>query len=399
MPAIQKLPRILALTLLLSVLTTLSVSGYVLNWVLGQHITQQAENAALQLAEWMSKRELAPYIVQGPDQPHFTLKFREQDMPQIDQALRTTLGLLDILKIKIFSIEGRVLYSTDPSVIGNWDSDNPALRIALSGTPVSELELKERVIDAKWESRFDVDVVETYVPVLAPNGDTVGVFEIYQDATHAYRQIFSSTLIAVSVLACTLLLALGIAYAAVRKASHELEVSQSQLARLASRDFLTGLYNHREITRMAKSCFAEFHRDLRDQGGAAFSLIMLDLDDFKNINDSHGHLVGDQVLKGFASQLETQLREYTLIGRYGGEEFLVLLPNTPFQDARAIADRLCQRISAEPIATEQAVIPISASLGVSTAVRNDQGINQLIQRADDALYEAKRAGKNTVRFC
>jgi diguanylate cyclase (GGDEF)-like protein len=124
------------------------------------------------------------------------------------------------------------------------------------------------------------------------------------------------------------------------------------------------------------------------------SLVMLDLDHFKPINDTYGHRVGDGVLQQFVARVGTVFRETDAIYRYGGEEFAVLLPHTPFEGALDAARRLVTVTAATPFAVGTVTLPVTVSAGVATARANDTEGGELVNRADEALYEAKRRGRN-----
>ncbi|WP_199271426.1 sensor domain-containing diguanylate cyclase [Paraglaciecola sp. L1A13] len=126
------------------------------------------------------------------------------------------------------------------------------------------------------------------------------------------------------------------------------------------------------------------------------SLIMVDADNFKKVNDTFGHNIGDKVLIKIAQLLQNELREYDAIARWGGEEFVILLPSTKLEEARIIAQRTCSMIASHPLSVDNIDMFISASFGVTHSPK-PRSLERLIKVADDALYEAKHAGKSCVR--
>jgi diguanylate cyclase (GGDEF)-like protein len=120
-----------------------------------------------------------------------------------------------------------------------------------------------------------------------------------------------------------------------------------------------------------------------------------DLDSFKRVNDSHGHLVGDDVLRSTAEKMSRAVREYDHVGRYGGDEFLVVLPNCAAEAAREVAERVRQHIGGEPIAIASIQVKITASIGVAQW-HSGQDFRDLMHRADVAMYRAKQYGRNRV---
>jgi len=174
----------------------------------------------------------------------------------------------------------------------------------------------------------------------------------------------------------------------------ELLAQKAHLEELVVRDPLTGLYNRVEFERRAMAELARMQR----QGGST-SLILLDLDHFKRINDQHGHPAGDAVLVWVAQQLRQSARVTDVAARLGGEEFVVLLPGTDAPAARATAQRLCQQIDRRlELTGPGAGVAVSASFGVATvdAPAPASGFGALYVAADRALYKAKGAGRNRV---
>ncbi|MBK1649673.1 sensor domain-containing diguanylate cyclase [Rhabdochromatium marinum] len=165
-----------------------------------------------------------------------------------------------------------------------------------------------------------------------------------------------------------------------------------QLQHLAVIDPLTGLYNRRfGITRLNE----EFQRAARTE--TPLSLLMLDIDYFKRINDEHGHLVGDRVLVEVSQRFRQLMREDDIVVRYGGEEFLMLLPGATTDNARVLAERICRTIDKHIIETAHLRLRVTISIGL--ACFPEQEVNSpenLIAQADDALYQAKQTGRNCV---
>jgi len=173
-----------------------------------------------------------------------------------------------------------------------------------------------------------------------------------------------------------------------------LNASLARLELLASLDSLTGLYNRRAFYESAQ---AELSRASRD--GTPVSLILLDVDNFKTINDSHGHPAGDQALCQLAEIIKKESRAYDQVARWGGEEFLILLPNTRPPEAGAVAERLRAGIASSLISLPGNVsLQVTISLGVSCStnpISSDAStLEKLLQEADKALYRAKTSGRN-----
>jgi diguanylate cyclase (GGDEF)-like protein len=165
--------------------------------------------------------------------------------------------------------------------------------------------------------------------------------------------------------------------------------AHQQLSQLAITDSLTGVYNRRHFFEMAEK---EFHQAVRYKH--PLSVIMFDLDFFKRLNDSFGHTCGDEILLKVAQRCASQMREADIMGRYGGEEFVIALPETNAQDAVSLADRLCQSLAAKPIDLEAIQVPVTASFGIATLKSEETNLMQVLNRADIALYHAKQSGRN-----
>lgn len=173
----------------------------------------------------------------------------------------------------------------------------------------------------------------------------------------------------------------------------ELALALAEVQRRATHDELTGLPNRRH---MQQRLAQEHARQQR--GGDVFSVALLDLDHFKRINDMHGHAVGDEVLRAFAATAVATLREGDLFARWGGEEFLLLLPATRGPQAHATLLRLLERVHGLDLALALGVgDPLAFSAGV-TEQRPDEPVAETVARADREMYEAKRAGRDAVRL-
>jgi diguanylate cyclase (GGDEF)-like protein len=160
---------------------------------------------------------------------------------------------------------------------------------------------------------------------------------------------------------------------------------------LALTDPLTGLQNRRSLFELGRVEFSRMQRMERP-----FCCMMLDLDHFKQINDQYGHMVGDQVLQEFARRCSSSVREVDLVGRYGGEELIILLPETDRPTSMQVAERLRSTIAATPIRIFDKEISVTASIGVASQDENTTDLETLIARADQAMYIAKHKGRNRV---
>jgi len=173
----------------------------------------------------------------------------------------------------------------------------------------------------------------------------------------------------------------------------ELLETNKRLELLSITDGLTKLHNHRYFQDELARAFEESQRYQRP-----LSLAMIDIDFFKKINDTHGHAVGDDVLKRSAALYRNSVRSTDLVARYGGEEFAVMMPETTLQDAIAFAEKIRHLIEESPLDTQAGPVPTTVSIGVASVPHSRiHSAKELIVAADKALYRAKRGGRNQVQ--
>lgn len=174
----------------------------------------------------------------------------------------------------------------------------------------------------------------------------------------------------------------------------ELETNEAELIELATTDFLTGLANRRHFIARMEEQLARVQRTL-DQPVA---VLMLDLDHFKLINDTHGHAAGDEMLRHFARLMQESLRRIDTAGRVGGEEFAILLPAANRAAALSFAERLREKVASTPLVQDGKEIPVTVSIGLTTMLPTDPNADITLSRADEALYRAKQTGRNRVEI-
>jgi diguanylate cyclase (GGDEF)-like protein len=185
--------------------------------------------------------------------------------------------------------------------------------------------------------------------------------------------------------------------ATLESANLDLLVKNSALSEISARDSLTGLYNRWYVMEKIDS---EMNRSLRH--GCPISLIMMDIDHFKQVNDSFGHIAGDGVLRSVGQVLRDSCRVYDVAGRYGGEEFCIVLPETRIGNTSVVAERIRERLAASRFEIGEDSVVVTASIGIAgiESVEAEAGLSpsSLIDRADQALYSAKNHGRNRVEM-
>lgn len=181
------------------------------------------------------------------------------------------------------------------------------------------------------------------------------------------------------------------AFAATATAAIHNSILYKEIQNLAATDPLTGQLNRRTFFELAQREINRFQRF-----GRPLSWIMFDIDLFKEINDRYGHSAGDQILVGIADRCCDVIRHVDVFGRYGGDEFVILLPETDHQMAQDVAERIRLSVSQAPILTDAGPISVSISIGITQVTAESDDIGLLLNRADQALYKSKRAGRNIV---
>lgn len=222
----------------------------------------------------------------------------------------------------------------------------------------------EEIRKLTFETRTELDTIIGFADLLAE--DLTDKPDILPDLEHIRRS------------------AINIRQMVTRLESH---VNEANAA--ATRDPLTGIWNRRAFEAMCRETFAH-------EPDAAMSLVLIDLDKFKSINDTHGHLVGDEVLKGVVARAQSAVRDTDVLARLAGDEFVLLLPRTPPEEAYGVADRVRMSVSDRALRTSAGELPVSVSVGVATRRAGDAAVKDLVERADRAMYVSKNEGRNRI---
>lgn len=231
--------------------------------------------------------------------------------------------------------------------------------------------------DQRWSAIPGMDWIRSFIcaPVVI-RGQVVGVINILSATPGAFTPLHAERLMVFAGQA-----AVAIENAQLFEQAYYLSVT----------DPLTELTNRRHFFEVARFEFERTHRYPR-----TLSVMMIDIDHFKNINDTYGHAVGDMALREVAARIKRSVRTVDIVARYGGEEFIVLMPETGLHEASQVAERVRSSVANHPIVNDTASISATLSIGVAEMDKNSKNIDQLIVYADKALYEAKAAGRNLV---
>jgi diguanylate cyclase (GGDEF)-like protein len=348
--------------------------GLAIGFVLKRQIEQRALNRAVDHAEVMAQLSVQPHLVHGDLRYPISLERLTELDHRVGKRFFDEIG---IRTVKLFNGEGRLVYSSDRTKIGGHAFEGGNVYTALKGEVVRNLE-HGTADDGAGER-----VLEVYVPVrLAPWSEPEAVLEIYISYGPVAREIRHDLTLVYGLLGGGLAFLFAALYRIVAGASR-------RLRHQALHDALTGLPNRTLLHRRAE-------RDLRGDDPAA--MLLIDLDRFKEVNDTLGHDYGDALLVEVAERLGAALRRGDTLARFGGDEFAVLVAGAPDRAAVVeLAGRL-QEALRRPFALRGVAVELEASIGVALYPEHGTTAGRLLQRADVAMYEAKRGGHGIVTY-
>ena len=382
---------------ILSSIIVLAVACYIIISHGQKNMLLEAEHIASKVSTALIEEEMD--VIRFVNQSgRRTLIIKPEEVRQMDLRLRMFLQPFDIMKIKVYNSDKVIIFCTDEALIGKKDSENVRLQQALDGKALSEIKKSKTMLDLYEEKRYDVDIVESYIPIFDTDKAVAGVFELYIDISKAKASFMSSIALSIGYLVAVLILINGLHYLLIRKETEQLSNTQNQLKQMAITDPLTGMHNRRYVIKRLEEEFAKMGRQKEKIYGNGIGCIMIDVDDFKKVNDEYGHFAGDDVLCEFARRISIAVRQYDIPGRFGGEEFIVVLPNVSLSEVIPVAERIRIQINAEPFRVDSTSKSITVSMGVAwyEAVDGASGMERLLKLSDDGLYIAKEQGKNSI---
>jgi diguanylate cyclase (GGDEF)-like protein len=351
-------------------LAVIATLGVAIGITLKQQIESRALTRAVQVAEVIAEvgiqSRLAPEDMRGG--------LPGERLDQLDRVLRSRFSRGHLVeRVKVFNESGTIIYADDRSLIGEAEANLDGIRDALRGT--TDAELEHGTADDGAGSR----TLEVYTPLrLDGRVKPHGVLEVYVPYGPVAAEIRTDVL--------TLYLLLGIGLAVLFVALFRIVSSASSLLRhQALHDGLTDLPNRTFLYKRLRKTIATVQR-----GGPTAALLLIDLDRFKEVNDTLGHDHGDELLVEVAGRLRTALRRHDTLARLGGDEFAVLLRDLPDRASVAeLAGRL-QDALRRPFALRGVAVELEASIGAALCPDHGTDVHTLVQRADVAMYEAKR---------
>lgn len=242
-------------------------------------------------------------------------------------------------------------------------------------------------VQLEWQDQYTI-----FQPLQDVSGRVVGTMVMYIDTSKITEQVRNSVIIGSAVVIVAAIALILFFYWFVGRIGERMARNELQLQQMATQDGLTGLFNRREFNLTLEDSIARQKRY-----GEPVSLLMIDIDYFKRVNDTYGHQAGDTVLVELARRLKDQARAIDRVCRYGGEEFVILLPETDSAVASIFAQRLCDVMANEPWDLGNGTkISITVSIGVASCPDHAETSQALVAAADKALYAAKEAGRNRV---
>ena len=345
--------------------------------------------------------DVASFLAAAPSIPQAELRTR----PEIAILRAKILGAfseLDIVKVKIYTPDGLTAFSTDPSQIGEDQSANPGFRSALSGAVSSSYTSRDS-FDTFDRHVVHRDLVSSYVPVrnadLAP---VDAVFEIYSDVTPLLAQIGAAQWRAGSGVVAFLAVLYAFLVIVARRADRIVSAREAEarkrheatLRHQAHHDELTGLPNRTNLMARLDDAIK-----LARRSGKPLAVMSLDLDRFKDVNDSFGPKVGDRLLRIVGERLKTCLRETDTVARLGGDEFtVILLDLARAEHAAEVAAKLNEAVTRPAYVIDGQEFMVTTSIGISVHPDDGADVDVLLKKAEAALSFAKAAGSATYRF-
>jgi diguanylate cyclase (GGDEF)-like protein len=358
-------------------------------------------------------------------------------LKQSQEARRLHASVLElmrdtsVIRIKIYNRLGSTVFSTETEQIGESRLDNPGFRAAISGTIASEL-THQNSIDSFEGTLAEVDVLSSYIPIRGKDHSVEGVFELYQNVTPFVSQLHRNMWLVTGGVALVFAALYLMQFLVVRRAQGILEdqegritaardtleiqvaartdelkrtntqlegeiverrQAQSKLNYLAYHDPLTGLSNRRSfIERLEESLRDSARRSER------LAVLFIDLDQFKQVNDSLGHGVGDELLVSVAARLSEHVRLIDMLARLGGDEFICLMEGVRSEDEVAMLAREIIGAFEFPFMLDDHELFLTASVGISLSPGDGNSVMDLMRNADTAMYRAKDLGRGNFHF-
>ncbi len=402
-----RLIRYFAITSLLGILIVLTVLLFFYRHFAFHALEQHEMRGNIAITQIFANTlwpDHASYVKSASAIPKAELGQRPE-VARLREDVQRQIAGLSVVKVKIYNLDGLTVFSTDLKQIGEDKNTNSGFLAAKAGGIASEITFRDR-FDAFEQVINDRNLISSYIPIRKnPNSPVESVMEVYSDVTDYVAQLEMTTWKIVAGVLGSLSLLYVFLFAIVRRADRvisaqkeEVRVAHAAMLRhQALHDTLTGLPNRASFSERLDGMIKTAKR-----AGQNCAVLCLGLDGFKNINDSLGHVVGDQLLKEVSIRLQECLREADITARIGGDEFGIALSEI-FGDRGAerivnAAERIRSVISSENFCTDAHNLSVTTSIGVAVYPDDGDDVVELIKSADVALYHAKEMGRNNYQF-
>jgi len=376
----------------------LAVSVAVINWNSRTDLKDTVIASSERIVDAIYYTEVDAILIHK-DNNGYTITLPETARDALDIRIRDMYDPLNIVGVFIFDRDQTTIYSHDNKTVENSEIKQHIREVIEKGEVVYHLRRQQTIVDLVGEKREQADLAEVIVPIRHKRGQIMGVFTVYSDVsglTRKYRQQMINSVLAQTIM---LLMISLISYFVVIRESSELKLAYQKLEKMATTDPLTGVSNRRQLLERVEQHFVMMQRAGKTFArNVGLGFVMIDIDYFKQVNDTHGHLAGDSILQELALEINLTLRQYDVFGRYGGEEFLVVLPNTLPEEANLIAGRLNNSVREHAFVWNNDAIHITISAGVTWTDAVNETLDEVLSRVDSLMYEAKGLGRDQVVF-
>ena len=317
---------------------------------------------------------------------------------RLDAEVKGLMRGSKLIKIKIYNLDGLTIFSTDPSQINQDKSDNAGFLSARAGKTVSNITYRDQ-FDTFEGMRSNINVVSSYIPIgNRPLDQPEAVFEVYSDVTdlidHMQSLQWKIIVLVLGSVAVFYLLLITNSRRMDRietKRVEEVSRSEAQFRHQASHDALTGLINRHEFERRVKELISSTHLEKGEN-----ALCFMDLDQFKVVNDTCGHIAGDELLRQLGEVLQDAVRHSDTLARIGGDEFGILMEHCTLAQAQRAVTAIQQIIQDFQFSWEGQTFRIGVSIGLVAISESTPSLTELLKQADAACYMAKDLGRNRI---
>ncbi len=360
----------------------------------GLRVSDLAKFEAVKSFALARANEIQAVVSHHVEFDHMTEPIFGDDYQELKRHIEEVADGSDLVELRIWDAGGTtILFSTDPTEVGRRRAATAERRHTIRH---GELHFSFVDVDGADErSRFN-RLLEVHL-LLSVDGERASVYELYLQADEIeapFRRLTAITIVVITAIVVSMSF-VGLAALSLARRNDELTALSAKLGREADTDSVTGLFNHRHF-----HSWLDGQLERGRRYGESLSLLMLDIDHFKEVNDRHGHKLGDTALKELAAAIRRVFRSVDYAARYGGDEFVVAMPATGAEAAIAAAERLRREVAAIELrdTANGERIRLTISCGVADFPAGAEERDGLIDKADAALRAAKRHGRDQVRY-